>query len=95
MNFEPCPQTLMGKINQIVFKPWPRKEFLPHLACPPHLSGCLRRPWLCAGRLLTHFTGGKWAGIPGTLSWVWTLPARWNPSSRGPTLSRKPTLHFS
>ena len=43
VNFEPCPQTLMGKINQIVFKPWPRKR-APHLACPPHLSGWSATP---------------------------------------------------
>ena len=42
-NFEPCPQAPMGKINPIVFKPWPSKR-APHLGCPPRLSGWSATP---------------------------------------------------
>lgn len=42
-NFEPCPQAPMGKINPIVFKPWPRKR-APHLGCQPRLSGWSATP---------------------------------------------------
>lgn len=93
-NFEPCPQAPMGKINPIVFKPWPSKSPAPRLPAPSLRLVC-DAPRLCVGRLLTHFTGGKWAGDPrDSFLWVWTPPCPLESQLQRPTLSGKPTLHL-